>query len=78
MSKLMKCGHTANATVNGKEMCTICDCFEEADEMPSLEGRRAKCIYCNHTVKSSYDLPFFKYQPIYASDRFYCGCRGWD
>lgn len=29
-------------------------------------------------IPSSYDLPFFKYQPDKPQDDFYCGCFGWD
>lgn len=75
---LMKCGHTANAESNGKPCCVICDCFEIADTKPNLEGRKARCTYCNKMTDSSYNLPFFEYQANKTYDEYYCGCRGWD
>jgi hypothetical protein len=54
----------------------------------SLEGRRAKCAYRDgqdrqphgpeKTVPSSTDLAFFKHNPDWEFDTYYCGCWGWD
>lgn len=76
---LMKCGHTSNAkTSDGKPCCCICNCTEIVKEMPSLEGRMAKCPYCNKIKPSNYNLPFFEYRPNEINDWFYDGCLGWD
>ena len=76
MKELMKCGHSANATKDGKPFCVICMCGEVA-EKPSLAGRKAKC-YCGHITDSSYDLPFFKHEPEHEYDSYYCGHDGWN
>lgn len=80
----MKCGHSANAT-NGKgePSCVICTGITPLaeivdDDIPSLEGRVAKCPYCKDTVESSYNLAFFAYNKNSNVDSYYCGCRGWD
>lgn len=78
MNELMKCGHTANATKDGKPFCVICMCEELAAQTPTLDGRVAKCSYCGKESSSSYNLPFFKYEPNAKYDRYYCGCGGWD
>lgn len=79
---LMKCGHTANGTLNTKDgkkpYCVICDCKEPAEEKPTLTERKAACWCCGRLEKSSYELPFFKHNPDYKYDEFYCGCDGWD
>ena len=82
----MKCGHAANAITNkdGKELpcCAICcglqNGNEEVDDnAPSLEGRFATCG--GHSkVSSSTELAFFRYLPNQETDRYYCGCHGWD
>lgn len=80
----MKCGHTANAVDQfGNPVCVIChgitrEALEVADELPNLEGRTAKCDYCNNTSPSNFDLPFFEYRPNDKYDHYYCGCFGWD
>lgn len=85
---LMKCGHVANAinTVTGEQICVICygihpGASEISSEVPSLEGRTAKCIYhtsgCRSESLSSLNLCFFKYQPDMPHDSYYCGCMGW-
>lgn len=76
---LMKCGHTANGTtMDGKPYCVICNCKEVREDKPSLEGRKAKCGWCERMVDSNYNLPFFEYKPNEEYDEYYCGCNGWD
>jgi len=89
---LMKCGHTASATTeipNSDGTGTIkiyccASCFgitedgKIIDNQPDLTGRKAKCSYCDKVRDSSFDLPFFSYQPDKEFDNFYCGCMGWD
>ena len=83
MKPMMKCGHAANATMNGKPVCAICAGINPlatvVDEAPpSLEGRTAACSYCRKEVPSSTNLPFFSYHPARQHDDYYCGCRGWN
>lgn len=78
MRQMMKCGHIANATCNGKPYCVICDCDETVTGMPVLEGRMASCSHCGKVVPSSEDLPFFSYRPNCNTDSYYCGCYGWE
>lgn len=75
---LLKCGHIAQG-VNSKNMpvCIICDCCEIADK-PDLKNRIAYCTDCHREAKSSYALPFFKYNKSKNHDEYYCGCEGWD
>ena len=89
---LMKCGHVANATTDipdsdgsGKltiHCCAVCIGLTKdakiVGEQPDLTGRKAKCSYCDKVRDSSFDLPFFSYQPDKEFDNFYCGCMGWD
>lgn len=81
---IMKCGHTPQGIVAGtnEPVCVICDCTEVAKETPSLEGRKARCIYyskkCMSETNSSHELPFFKHKPSSEYDEYYCGCWGWD
>lgn len=101
---LMKCGHSANATVSnvvdGKDVtypvCVICFGIThdavivvKEEEMPSLEGRQAKCSYDNDRtsagrnhkdsrVQSDTRLAFFAHKPDQEYDDYYCGCFGWD
>jgi hypothetical protein len=79
---LMKCGHAANATCDGKPACAICACTEVADTIPDLTGRKARCGYygthCHSETPSSMKLPFFEYRPDKEYDTYYCGCYGWD
>jgi hypothetical protein len=58
-----------------------------ADERPSLEGRTMRCTYATGrdgkghqpaTVPSRWGAAFFEYRPDKATDRYYCGCWGWD
>ena len=82
--KLMRCGHAPVAQdATGKWVCPICIGLVEgadipADNLPSLQGRSAQCLYCERTKESRFDLPFFEYRPKAEFDLFYCGCRGWD
>lgn len=81
--KLMKCGHTSNATdENGNPVCLICvgikkGAEEIAEYQPDLKNREAKCMDCGKKVNSELNLPFFEHKPESEYDRFYCGCRGW-
>ena len=84
--KLMKCGHIANAFVDhdGTHVycCPICvgtlEAFEPIDEVPNLEGRKAKCWSCDKVVESSFKLPMFEYRPHEEYDKYYCGDYGWE
>lgn len=86
---LMQCGHVANGVVykTGKPICALCAGFgpeaeiveRECSERDGLEERKAVCCYGGHEiVDSSWELPFFKYQPEKEYDEYYCGCMGWD
>lgn len=80
---LMKCGHVANATRDGKPICIIClNIIDGADEIanttPNLKNRKSKCLDCGKTTESNFDLPFFKYRKNEMFDSHYCGCKGWD
>ena len=95
---LMKCGHSSNGVreSDGAPVCVICygivaGADEVATEVPSLEGRRARCSYCREPsedarnvghrpegVQSDFKLPFFSHQPDRDFDEYYCGCFGWD
>ena len=80
---MMKCGHTANSykIVKGDKKipgCVICNCFEVADSKPNLEGRKARCPYCNRETMSDWSLPFFQYKESEEYDEYYDGCFGWD
>ena len=88
--KLMKCGHTAQGrTKDHKPVCVICigltpDAEIEVPEgeRPDLTGRTAECTQCknrpSNTSPSKFSLPFFEHRPNYDTDRYYCGCWGWD
>ena len=84
--RMMKCGHSANATItldgNKIPCCAICYNSPESitvDENPTiLVGRKAKCTYCSKIVDSNINLAFFEVQPNRKNDTFYCGCRGWN
>ena len=85
MTKLMKCGHSANATdQDGNPVCVICiGIVEGADvvdeEPPDLTGRKARCVYCQREKDSDLSLPYFEYgEGKWKHDWYYCGCRGWD
>lgn len=79
----MKCGHTANATCDGKPVCVICAGIvagaDEIDENPpSLDGRQMRCSDCGATRASDPAAAFFRHWPEREFDQFYSGCRGWD
>jgi hypothetical protein len=83
MKPMMKCGHAANATTEGKPCCVICagivpGAYEIAEAQPDLSGRKAKCCYCSSLADSSSDLAFFAHTPDKATDNYYCGCLGWN
>lgn len=90
MKYLMKCGHVATGTKDGKPICPICagiDPRAEEVEMvidetteptKGLEGRKAKCSYCGNIVDSRWTLPFFEYRPDEEYDSYFDGCLGWD
>ena len=47
---MMKCGHSANATIKGRPCCALCfginiGAIVVDDSPPSLEGREACCSY---------------------------------
>jgi len=89
---LMKCGHTANAVIKSsagveidppKPICIICHGIMEGADIidltpPPLNGRKARCNYCENQTDSDLNLPFFKYEPQLLTDSYYCGCRGWN
>jgi len=78
---MMACGHSANATHEGKPCCAICiglnDDAERVIEAPDLNGRMATCS-CGKKAPSSTSLPFFEHCPTKEQDLYYCGCRGWN
>lgn len=83
MNLLMKCGHSANAVEkNNQPCCAICIGFTEKatqpDAPPDLTGRKATCAQCSRSSDSTLTMAFFEYTPRYATDRYYCGCRGWN
>jgi hypothetical protein len=91
---MMKCGHAANSTrvmPDGSRIpsCVICagltpDAYTPTEE-PNLAGRMARCG-CGKERPSveREQLAFFEFcgpgprTEGHATDRFYCGCRGWD
>ena len=86
---VMKCGHTANATTGESHKagsripcCCICSCYEVADVLPDLTGRKARCsgghIGEGGIENSDTTLAFFKYCPDKPYDEYYCGCWGWN
>jgi hypothetical protein len=87
MKYLMKCGHVNNATdEEGNPICIIClgidNGYNQVDKICEgnigLEGRKAKCLDCQKTVDSRWDLPYFQYRPECEYDIYYNGCYGWD
>lgn len=83
MSVLMQCGHVASGTNSkGDPSCISCTGLTPladmvAQDQPSLEGRIATCEYCRKEAPSSFKLPFFSYNEKYT-DKYYCGCYGWE
>lgn len=83
MTPMMKCGHAANAVNGDKPVCVICfmtegDKATQIADAPDLTGRKAFCSYGGAETQSSTELPFFEHRPDKDSDRYYCGCHGWD
>jgi hypothetical protein len=67
---LMKCGCVAAGVMSargGKKFeppipcCIVHNCIEPAEEVPTLDGRMARCG-CGKKEPSSYNLPFFEYR----------------
>ena len=78
---MMKCGHAANATSDGKPCCAICspsNGWDVVDNNAIVEGREAKCGSCKNIKASSPNLAFFEHRPDKPLDSYYCGCRGWN
>lgn len=84
---LMSCGHIAQSMdSSGNPTCIIC--FPNPKSIivkrklinmtDGLEGRKAKCAWCNKKTDSRWDLAFFEYKPDKEYDEYYCGCGGWD
>ena len=84
---LMACGHVAQAIDDaGNPVCAIC-CPDPKSTIvkrtienmtDGLEGRKARCAWCNKKTDSRWDLAFFEYKPNKEYDEYYCGCGGWD
>lgn len=76
---MMACGHVALGTDrHGKPYCPICSNFQVVEELPNIQDKKSKCIFCEKTVKSDFDLPFFEHKEDQEHDSYYCGCEGWD
>jgi len=79
---MMKCGHRANATNNGKPCCVICagfnDKWKEIVEEPDLTNRKCRCEYCKKIVPSLNAVAFYEHRPNEEYDTHYDGCFGWD
>lgn len=87
MAVLMKCGHTANATIEDRPCCAICvgltpDAEIVDEKLIDLTGRKAKCSQHRFAdggiVDSDLRLAFFKHNPDAEYDSYYCGCWGWN
>jgi len=65
MTKIMECGHSANAiNGDGKECCVICypdPASMTYIDMPDLDDRIAKCSMCGKEKPSNGNLPFFEW-----------------
>lgn len=80
MQNMMKCGHAANATCEGKPACAICAPHPESllidDAPPDLTGRMARCS-CGKTEASDPGrLAFFEYRgpgSPHAIEQCVCG-----
>lgn len=83
---LMKCGCVAQGKSGDDWVCVIHAGIGDdngelvAEEVPSLEGRTARCPSCKKENPSGWNLPFFQLSRYFPEgvDSFYCGCRGWD
>lgn len=87
--KLAKCGcafdtlRSKPGAENPKEMQWFCWRHNETDTMEDptdLSTRQAHCTYCGKAEKSAdhKGLAFFEYRKDQDTDRYYCGCYGWD
>lgn len=79
---MMKCGHTAQGVdTHGNPVCISCLGDKRATEVditPDLTGREAICTCCGWRQPANVNLPFFEYCKDTPTDRFYCGCKGWN
>lgn len=80
---LMKCGHIAFTENNQNPIiCDRCGCMNIDKEITNittgLEGRMARCSECGRETPSRWNLPLFTYEPDLNTDKYYCGCYGWD
>lgn len=79
---MMKCGHEANATYNGKPCCVICagilpHAYVIDESPPDLSGRTAKCAYCGKEQPSNPErLAFFEYCGENSIEATYCKVCG--
>ena len=78
---MMMCGHAANGKKGDQPVCVICAGLKHGWDIAApeanLAGRKASCA-CGYTTDSSSGLAFFESRPDSETDRFYCGCHGWD
>lgn len=76
---LMACGCVAQATTpDGGPACGVHFESRRAETVPDLSGRTAVCSYGHRPVPSALTLAFFEHRPHRDTDRYYCGCYGWD
>lgn len=81
--KLMMCGCLSTGVdAKGRPVCASHVGIEPGAEVvnenpPNLDGRRAKCRYCENIRPSGFNLPYFRWNPE-GEDEWYCGCRGWN
>jgi hypothetical protein len=80
--KLMQCGCAVYPQSDGRYICVVHYGIKpEAtiinDSPPDLFARSAQCS-CGLKEPSNLNLPFFKYEPNYKVDSFYCGHAGWN
>ena len=80
---MMKCGHRANSTSNGKPACVICAGISNGwnlieDKELDLSKRKCICAYCEKVVPSTKAVAFFEHRPDKKYDAHYDGCRGWN
>jgi hypothetical protein len=86
---MMKCGHAANATWEGKPVCAIHMGIDpgatETVDPPDLSGREMVCVYArgrggprHRPIPSDSRAAYFAHKPLKEYDEFYDGCFGWD
>lgn len=89
---IMLCGCAANGTTkDGDPICVIhvgmlnksnVDIGRNVKVVKTnYLNRKAICGQCrkDHTITpSTPSLPFFREEPDFQFDSYYCGCRGWD